>query len=183
MKTPVTSDPYDILLAHNDWGNRRILALCAPLTRDQFHRPFPIGPGSLHATLTHIISAMFRWSDRIAGRPVRASLEAPRPDFPEPTDHRDRTPQELLDLAGNAHQSLANLKAHVIASPSAIVHATFSGKRFQFTAAGAFVHVLTHGHYHRAQCMNMLRHLAIPGISDKLTDIDVCDWQHQVECV
>ena len=40
------------------------------------------------------------------------------------------------------------------------------------------IHVLTHGHYHRAQCLNMLRHLGVPGVSDKLPDLDVIDWQH-----
>lgn len=185
MKPPLSSDPYDILLAHNNWGNRQILTLSSRLTREQFHRSFPIGPGEnggLHATLTHIISVMFRWSDRISARPVRPSLEAPRPHFPEPTDHRERTVQELLDLSSKAHEALAVLKPRIVADPSEIVHVTFSGKPFQFSAGAAYVHVLTHGHYHRAQCLNMLRLLGVTGISDNLPEIDITDWQHQTEC-
>jgi uncharacterized damage-inducible protein DinB len=56
---------------------------------------------------------------------------------------------------------------------------TFEGKAYQFTAAAAMVHVLTHGHYHRAQCLNMLRRLNVPGVSDKIPDLDVIDWQHE----
>jgi hypothetical protein len=29
---------------------------------------------------------------------------------------------------------------------------------------------------HRAQCLNMLRRLAVPGISDRLPEIDVLEW-------
>jgi uncharacterized damage-inducible protein DinB len=39
------------------------------------------------------------------------------------------------------------------------------------------VHVTTHGMHHRAQCLNMLRHLAVPGVSDRLPEIDVLEWQ------
>ena len=36
--------------------------------------------------------------------------------------------------------------------------------------------VATHGMHHRAQCLNMLRQLAAPGVSDRLPEIDVLDW-------
>jgi hypothetical protein len=29
---------------------------------------------------------------------------------------------------------------------------------------------------HRAQCLNMLRRLAVPGISHRLPEIDVLEW-------
>jgi hypothetical protein len=31
--------------------------------------------------------------------------------------------------------------------------------------------------HRRAQCLNILRHLAVPGVSDRLPDIDVLEWQ------
>ena len=43
------------------------------------------------------------------------------------------------------------------------------------------VHVTTHGMHHRAQCLNMLRHLGVPGISDRLPEIDPLDWQLQAK--
>ncbi|GMV25808.1 MAG: hypothetical protein AMXMBFR58_18390 [Phycisphaerae bacterium] len=181
MKSPVSADPYDILLGHNRWGNATVLGLCERLSREQFHQPFPIGPaerGGLHATLTHVVSAMLRWSDRLAQRPVRPPIEAARPGFTGPVDYRERTPQELAAIAETAHAALAELKPVVVASPGAIITVAFGDKSYQFTAAAAYIHALTHGHYHRAQCLNMLRQLGV----GKLPDVDVVDWQQETEC-
>jgi uncharacterized damage-inducible protein DinB len=70
MTAQLTHDPYLALLAHNHWATGEILDRCRPLSHEQFHQSFDIGPGSLHDTLTHIISAMRRWADRIAEQPV-----------------------------------------------------------------------------------------------------------------
>lgn len=186
---PTTSDPLDILLAHNHWATRRLLEQARALSREQFHRPFPIGPGDrggLHAILTHIISAMRRWADRIAGRTVRPTIERPRPGWNQPADAKDRTPDELLALLDEA---TADLRAVLAAARrrglgSIVTVELWSPtgmKTCSFTAGGALTHALTHGHYHRAQYRNILRHLNVPGVSDKLPDLDVCDWQHEAE--
>ena len=39
-----------ILLAQNRWATRNLIEICAALTKDQFHRRFDMGPGSLHDT-------------------------------------------------------------------------------------------------------------------------------------
>ena len=39
----------------------------------------------------------------------------------------------------------------------------------------------THGYHHRAQVLNMLRHLNLPGVSDKLPEPSAVDWQGAVE--
>lgn len=186
---PTSSDPLDILLAHNQWATRALLEKSRALSREQFHKPFPIGPadrGGLHAILTHVVSAMRRWADRIAARPVRPTIERPTPGWTQPTEAKDRTPDELLALLDDATADLKSVLADArrrglgsivkveLWSPQGM-------KPYTFTAGGALTHVLTHGHYHRAQCMNILRHLNVPGLSDKLTDIDVCDWQHEAE--
>ena len=54
-----TSDPIEILLAHNQWATRQILEACAKLTPQQFHQRFEMGPGSLTTE----------------GRPFRIDLE------------------------------------------------------------------------------------------------------------
>ncbi len=43
------------------------------------------------------------------------------------------------------------------------------------------VHVTTHGAHHRAQCLNMLRLLGLPGVSDRLPEIDALDWDMQAK--
>ncbi len=52
---------------------------------------------------------------------------------------------------------------------------TLAGKTHRFALGAALVHVTTHGMHHRAQCLNMLRHLSAPGISDRLPEIDPLD--------
>jgi uncharacterized damage-inducible protein DinB len=190
VREPTTSEPLDILLAHNRWATRLILEKCRALSQEQFHKPFPIGPGDrggLHAILTHVVSAMGRWSDRIAGRPVRLTLERPPPGREQPADSKDRTPDELLAILDRATEDLRAVIADARRRGlGALVVGEFvtpqGPKKFAFTTGCAITHVLTHGHYHRAQCQNILRQLNITGISDTLADIDVCDWQHETEC-
>jgi uncharacterized damage-inducible protein DinB len=186
MKEPVTADPLEVLHAHNLWATRRVLELCRGLTKEQFHQSFPIGPGErggLHATLTHIISAMRRWADRIAEREVRPSLEKPPPGWTIEAEPRERTVEELLELLEEAAADLRTVGEEAmrrglegvitmqLASPQ-------GPKSYRFTRGASLTHALTHGHYHRSQCMNMLRQL---GMKD-LPDLDVCDWQWEVEC-
>src|ERR1044072_9463145 len=65
------SDPFEILLVHNDWANRQILESCRPLSAEQFHKKFEMGMGTLHDTMTHIFEAMLIWTDMLAGRERR----------------------------------------------------------------------------------------------------------------
>ncbi len=188
---PAAADPLDILLAHNQWSNKLLLEACRPLTRQQFHQPFPIGPaerGGLHLTITHIISASGRWADRIRSiSPPRAALEpflfTPPPGHPA-SDVRDRTIDELLDL--NARFA-ADLRDAAAFSRTAGLHTTIPLKfpqppeqgggfmDYTFTRAAALMHVLTHGHWHRTQCINILRQLGATG--EGLPEFQVVEWQ------
>lgn len=181
---PQAHDPYDILLSHNLWGTRVILDLCARLTPEQFSAPFPIGPGDvsgLRGTLTHVISAMGRWADRIAGRTPRMPLGPAWPGYVGPVDDRVHTPAVLREILEKNHLDLVELAPRVRAEPARLVRLDIGTESYAFTAACAYLHVLTHGHYHRAQCMNMLRRLNVPGLSDNLPELDVTDWQHAGE--
>jgi len=128
------------------------------------------GPGSLHDTLTHVVGAMLRWADRIDGPPteLRPSIES----------GVQRTPAELLRLLDTAASGLAasaeRARARGLGTEFEV---TLAGQAHRFTRGAALVHVATHGMHHRAQCLNMLRHLAVPGVSDCLPEIDPLDWQ------
>ncbi|MBY0312351.1 MAG: hypothetical protein K2W85_09800 [Phycisphaerales bacterium] len=194
VDSPKADDAMAILLAHNRWGNRVVLERCRGLNHEQFHRKFAIGlgdRGGLHLTLTHIISAAGRWADRIRGvMPLRAALEpmmfAPPPGA-TPPDARDRSVEELLELN---ERYCDDLDDAALVSRLRGMHSTIalkfpqpdgSFKEYTFTRAAALTHVLTHGHWHRAQCLNMLRHLGVQGISDALPALDVMDWQGEGE--
>src|SRR5688572_30271054 len=99
-------DPWLIPFHHNAWATRSMLERCRPLTREQFHQRFDLGPGSLHDTFRHIIGAMLRWSDRIAARPVRES----------PEKGRERSVDELLGMLDEAARDLEAVARDVYAN-------------------------------------------------------------------
>ncbi|MFT3683712.1 MAG: DinB family protein [Phycisphaerales bacterium] len=187
----LTSDPLDVLLAHDEWGTRMLLERCVPLTRDQFHQRFAIGLGSLHDNLTHIIGTVRRWTDRIDGRTLRPalSLVPGRPDIP--FDGGERTPAALLELLGPASADLRAVAAKYRAMPgglAGLVHLEWPKKkgekgmnRYTFTRGCCLTHVCCHGTGHRAQCVNMMRQLGMAGLSDDLPDPSVIDWQVAAE--
>jgi uncharacterized damage-inducible protein DinB len=144
------SNPLDILLEHDKWATRQILLACEKLEPDQFGRKFEMGSGSLQATTTHMIGAMQRWSDVLARRDMRTAI-----------DHSGilNTPAELLAMqAETAVEFEALVRSHPL---DEIVSRVRDGKEYRFTRGAIATHVTTHGMHHRAQCLNMLRHLGV----------------------
>jgi uncharacterized damage-inducible protein DinB len=143
-----TSDPIEVLLAHDRWATRLIVEACAKLTPEQFHQRFEMGPGSLHDTATHIIGAMRVWADTLAVREQRARPEGQR-----------WTTDQLLKMLDEAAVDLAGLaKKHPL---DGMVSRVREGKTYQFTRGAVLTHVTTHGMHHRAQCLNMLRQVGV----------------------
>lgn len=158
------SDPVEILLASNRWATRNILEACAGLSEDQFHRRFEMGPGSLHDALTHILGAMRGWGDLLAGREQRPRL-----------DGEQRSVPQLLELLDEIADDLdASAKAHPV---DELVTRVRDGKTYTFTRGAVLTHVTTHGMHHRAQCLNMLRHLGV----DPLPASSVVDWTRMAD--
>jgi uncharacterized damage-inducible protein DinB len=154
-----TANPLDILLSHDRWATQKLLETCAGLSEEQFHQRFDIGPGSLHDTTTHILGAMRRWGDMLAGREQRPRLEGGR-----------RTPAELLTLLDDvASDFAATARAH---PPAEVVSGSRDGKTYTFPRGTVLTHVATHAMHHRAQCLNMLRQLGVT----PLPPSDVIQW-------
>lgn len=186
MARSFTTDPFDILLRWNHWAVGEVLTRCEGLNPERFHRRFEIGPGSLHDTLTHIISTMRRWADRLTERPVRPSLERPPAWFTDPTDGRERTVAELRALLDDATADLAKAIAHARQAGlerqiSLTLPSPDGPAPHTLTACGMILHALTHGRYHLAQCVNMLRHLTPAGTHADLPDLDLSEWQNDVD--
>jgi uncharacterized damage-inducible protein DinB len=161
-----TSNPLDILLAHNLWANRQIIEACAALTPEQFHQRFEMGPGSLHDTVTHILAAMRVWGDTLGGREQRPRLEGTVRSIAELSAILDEVSAEIAVAA----------QMHPLADEATL---TRGGKAYSFPRGGILTHVTTHGMHHRAQCLNMLRHLgAIP-----LPPSSVAEWMRMVDCI
>lgn len=154
------SDPLDILIAHHDWANRALLERCKSLSQEQFHQKFPMGRGSLHDTLVHVMSATHAWTNMLMGRPQDKRLE----------DDPQRNILELLDLHAKTHETLAiAAKAKPLTD---IAQGERGGRMYTFTRGGVLTHVLTHAMHHRAQCLNMLRQLG----DASPPDISVVVW-------
>ena len=145
-----TSDPLTISLAHNLWATEQVLNACAALTPEQFQQRFEMGPGSLHRTLAHTLSAMALWTQVLAGQQPGQRLE---------DDGQIRTPQELMVLL---KKFSADFEAEARRLPLGdLVTRTRDGKTFQFTRGAVLMQVTTHAMHHRAQCLNMLRQLGV----------------------
>src|SRR5947209_857695 len=86
------------------------------------------------------------------------------------TDGRRRTPGELRGLLD---ESCDELLAEVGRRPLEQVETRErNGRTFQFTRGAILTHVTTHGTHHRAQCLNMLRHLGV----SPLPASSVAEW-------
>jgi len=187
----LTADPLDILLKHNHWATRRVLQFCEEIPAERFHEQFDIGLRSLHDTMTHVISAMLRWADRIDARPVRPSLEipegstwsffGPESQGPRPPVPRRRISElnELLDAAASELEAVAERCR--IRGLHTTIELPFGDKKYTFTYGAALTHVTTHGMHHRAQCLNMLRRVGAPSLVKETPEIGVVDWQAEVE--
>lgn len=154
-----TSHPLDILIQHNRWANERLLDACAALSDEQFHRRFEMGNGSLHDTLTHLIGAMRVWNDVLVGGEVRARIEGSR--------------NTVSQLRAMHDEVAASLAAQSHARPlDELVTRVRNGQPYTFTRGGVLTHVTTHGMHHRAQCLNMLRHVGVA----TLPQSSVLEW-------
>lgn len=148
MDSP-TTDPLLVMLAHNEWANAAVIEACAPLPDAQLDRPFEMGLGTLRETVTHTIAAMRIWSDRLGRRDPRPWLDA-APGI---------GPAEWRTLNREACE---DLRATALAGPmDEVIEVRRAEKVWRYPRAHLIVHVATHGVHHRAQCINMLRHLGV----------------------
>ena len=156
------SDPLRILLSHDRWATETLLDVCNGLPDDHFHRRFDIGPGSLHDTVTHMIGAIRTWTQTLAGGALGPRLE---------DDGQRRTPAELRSLFdGTWREFSAQVERGRL--DETVTRRLRSGRTVQLTRGAVITHVATHGTHHRAQCLNMLRHLGV----NPLPPSSVTEW-------
>jgi uncharacterized damage-inducible protein DinB len=154
-----TSNPIEILLEHDRWATQNIIDVCKKLPPEHFHQRFEMGPGSLHDTVTHIITAMRVWEDVLSTRKLRPRLEG--------TTRSVAELQALFDESASAFAAVA--RKHPL---DEIVTRERDDHKWVFSRAGVIAHVATHGMHHRAQCINMLRQLGVT----PLPNSSVADW-------
>ncbi len=147
---PYPTDPSEVLLAHNSWANGLLIDACRPLTDGQLDTPFEMGLGAIRPTVTHILGAMRGWADFLGKRPPRERLES-SPGL-GPSGWAEMLPELDRELRESAFSGPMD----------EVINTERGGRSYSFVRAHVIVHVTTHGVHHRAQCLNMLRHLGVP---------------------
>jgi uncharacterized damage-inducible protein DinB len=146
----LTNDPLEILIAHDRWATQQMIDACAKVAEQQFRQPFEMGPGSLHNTLIHILSAKRLWTQILAGQQPTPRLDQ---------DGQQRTAAQINQIFGEVEKAYV---AEVRRRPlEETVSRTRDGKTTVLPRGAVFSHVVTHGMHHRAQMLNMLRRLNI----------------------
>jgi uncharacterized damage-inducible protein DinB len=146
------------------WSTRHLLATCRALTPEQFERPFDLGPGSLERTLTHMVSALLFFSDRLMRRPARPRLER---------DGQSHSAADLTERFERAAEELAQavalaLERHPLTD---MLKWTDSDEDEvapddQANYAVVLAQIIDHGIHHRTQAMDMLRLLGVAAPMD-----------------
>jgi len=137
-------------------ARQRIFAWVRPLSPEQYAREFPIGLGSLGRTLTHIMICEWAYVQRIQGHDLPPYETWPIQDEKPP-------PFLVLEAAwtDQARQTRAALAAVRDWTTPLEYRVTRNDRTSMVTASPAdlFTQLALHEVHHRAQAMNMLRHL------------------------
>lgn len=142
------TEPHAVMIAHDRWANGLLYERCRSLSEEQFHQRFEMGCGSIHDNLVHNLGAMRGWADVLNASESRPRLEMDR-----------RSIDELVALHD---QVTVEFEAAALQGEFADVLIRDRGEKvYTFTRGGILVHVMTHSMHHRAQCLNMLRHLGV----------------------
>ncbi len=142
------TDPVEVMIAHDRWANALMYDACRALSAEAFEQRFEMGCGSLHDNLLHNLGAMRGWTDVLNEAPARPRLEG-----------EGMSIDQIVEL----HESVtADFETAVFRRPSdTIIHRQRGEETYVFSVGGILSDVMTHSMHHRAQCLNMLRHLGV----------------------
>lgn len=138
----------------------RVFEWARPLTPEQYEQKFPIGLGTLGRTLTHIMICEWSYMERVRGNAVPPYEEWPI---------QDETPPAFSVLekewAAQAERTRATLEGVRDWETPLEYPVTWDDKPLIVTASRSdiFTQLAFHEIHHRAQAMNMLRHLGVQG--------------------
>lgn len=146
---------YDYLIR----SRQRILDLIRSLDAVQYAREFQIGCGTIGATMTHIVISEWYYVERMQQREVPPYAQwSIQSEHPPPFTEIESFWIRQADATRRALQAVRDWNAAItyrvtLDDGSPIVVTT--------SAAGLFTQLAFHEVHHRAQVMNMLRHLGL----------------------
>ncbi len=138
-------------LAYDRWANAQLLTLLADASAADLDRDFGFGQGTIRKTLTHILNANGKWV---------AIFNGQAESF-QPVEHIeiDQMSSNFDQLANSLSERVATLDG---TTSQAIVTATPGGIPLKLRVSEALIQLWCHGTHHRAQLVNMLRHIGRP---------------------
>lgn len=137
--------------AYSDWATRKILAESMELPAEKIDRVFEMGIGTLRKTLCHLWDAERWWHTNWTTGPAGA--------FPAPDDKLS-----IAEISGHIESSwkardqfLTTLRDDDLVRP--VTTKPTPELTFQFPLGVTMLQLCVHSTLHRAQMMNMLRHV------------------------
>lgn len=144
--------PLREYFAYGDWATDRLLETMKSIPESSWARRFDMGVEMLPQTLLHILHAEEWWHAN--------ALRGPGAAFPSDRDfgsieayRRRRDQHRTARDAYFATLSDADMGTRVVIGEST------TGKRFEFPICVIMLQLCLHGTHHRAQALNMIRHL------------------------
>jgi uncharacterized damage-inducible protein DinB len=137
----------------------RVLGWVRPLSPEQYAREFPVGFGTLGRTLTHILASEWYYVQRMQGAAV--------PPYGQWSIRDDRPlPLAELEAAWTAQAGRTRAALRAVRDWSAPIEYRVTlddGQPVIVTASASdlFTQLALHEVHHRAQALNMLRHLGV----------------------
>ncbi len=153
-----------VLLHHALVADRELLDVCARLTDEQLDQSFPMGLTTLRATIEHNLGALGSWSDVFAERDDRAWLPTQGPF----------SIARLREIAEELHADWLDIASRLPLAGT--VTWSRGDATYRYTRAQIIAHVTTHSVHHRAQALNMLRHLGVATDDTPLPTGSVMSW-------
>lgn len=136
---------------YGQWATSQLLELVAGADDESLDREFNMGPGTIRKTLTHILDVETKWAAILDGRP----------DAFQPAGHLS-----MGDLSTRLDavypQMLQRIESLDDAAVQQQVTAAPGGIPLKLRVIEALVQLCCHGTHHRAQLVNMLRHVGRP---------------------
>lgn len=145
-------------------ARQRIFDAVRPLAAEQYSREFPIGLGTLGRTLTHIMICEWSYVQRMQQREVPPYQQWPiRDEEPPAFDALEATWLKQADETRAAINDVRDWNATIEYRSLGDEHPMI----VTCSVADIFTQLALHEMHHRAQALNMLRHLGI-----ELGDLD-----------
>ena len=153
---------YDYLVL----ARGKLLDWTRPLSAEQYHRAFAIGPGSLAKVLTHTLQAEWYYVHRIEGQTTRITGKPPVDDEAPPAfsvlesawaELTKRTRAAIVSMWGAAGSGRGWMTPRI--------YERYDNNQqvpsITATPADIFTQLAFHEVHHRAQAMNILRQLGV----------------------